>query len=191
MQNSSDPASSLTFHFEIEPAEYARGLRSLARWSPYRWLGLAFVALPFIPVTMQAITGDRRWMNPGPASVFLLLTVAAYLVLGPIGQRWRVRHARRLNPILAAEHRLEFSPEGLHSGAGPATGFMAWPGIRHVREDAEFYFCYYTERCAYYLPKRLIQTDAQDEALRALIRQQAPDKGAGLAREVTLPVQAT
>ena len=186
-----DTNSPLSFRFEIDPAEYARGVRALARWSSYRWLALPVAALPFVPMVMQAITSDGRWMTPPAASPFIAIPIIAYLWFGPTGYRFRVRRAKRASPILQAEQRLEFARDGLHTSAGPAAGFMAWSGILHVREDAEFYFFYYTERCAYYLPKRVIQSDALDDGLRSFIRAHAPDRGAELAQDAASVPSAT
>jgi len=188
-----DPGTvaSLRYRFRLDPAEYARAVTALAKWSPWRFLSLGLAAVPFVPIVAYAITDDKRWIQPGAAIPFLALPILAYLFGGPWGQRFRVRRAQNGAPLLREEFVYEFSGTGLNTQAGPASGHLGWPGMLRIRENPEFYFFYYSDKCAYYLPKRLVADEAESRALRTLIREHAPDKGVHLARDSDSDVAVT
>lgn len=176
----------LVFAYDFEPAEYARAVTALGRWSRRRWIGLVIGLLPVVPIVMVFVTGEEKWISPRFAGGFLIIPVLTYIAFGPITRRLRAMWARRTAPLLQERQIFEFSHIGLKCQAGPASGELLWRGIVRVREDAEFYFFYYSPDCAYYVPKRVIEDESLEDALRSLIRECAPDRGQYLAREGTL-----
>src|SRR3954447_4565005 len=95
-----DTLASLRFRFRLEPAEYARAVAALSKWSRWRFLGLGLAVVPFGPIVAYAMTDDKRWIQHGEAIPFLALPALAYLLGGPWAQRFRVRRAKKGAPLL-------------------------------------------------------------------------------------------
>ena len=57
---------------------------------------------------------------------------------------------------------------------------MRWDALVEAAETDEFFLFYYSKKCAYYLPKRVVGGPEDQAVLRAFIRQHAGTRAKGL-----------
>lgn len=103
--------------------------------------------------------------------------------------QWRQGRLLAADPHLAEEHALDLTSAGLQSACSHMTVQVPWSAITRVQETTEFYLFWYGPRQALPVAKRIL-TDEEDAALRAIVRAEAQDRGAGLALERPLPAGA-
>jgi YcxB-like protein len=74
--------------------------------------------------------------------------------------------------------RLAISPDALESGCDTCSNQLRWSAIQRVVETPEFFFLFYTPQCAYYLPKQVLRTPAEQERVRIALRTYLPEQAA-------------
>jgi len=127
---------------------------------------------------------------PGTAAVTALLAVGGVLAALSALQaeaRWRGRRALATDPHRDEPYLVELSAEGIRIYCDHVDARITWAGITCVEETAEFYLFLRGSSGGPAVPKRAL-SDSDDQQLRELVRRWSPDRGAGLAREVSEPV---
>jgi len=101
----------------------------------------------------------------------------------------RFDHQRRTagmlaeNPHFNESHEIEVTRDRLLSRCSHVAAEYAWSGIERVTENAEFYIFSNGPAAGLTVPKRAL-SDVEDRALREIVREAAPDRGANLAPQV-------
>jgi hypothetical protein len=177
----------MIFTYKSDPNEGVEALTASVRAVTPKWAGLPTYGLTILGVAALARITTHNWGEITGFTVFGLgiLTLAAKLE-----QRLRWERAIEADPHSAENHSVEIGERGLAFSCEHARSDLAWSGVRRVVETPGHYLfvCGPFGACA--VPKRII-SDAEDDALRAIIREHSPDRGANLARELAPAAPAT
>lgn len=170
-----------TYQFRLEPAETVRAARHVQRRQPLAW------AIWLVWPALAALT-LLYWATGTPLRDLWLLGIVAGGLLGmqviaPFVQRWQVGRAYAETPGLREPQRYELTTAGLVMAGGAASTTLGWDAILEVTETSEFYLFFYSKRCAYYLPKRVVGGAVDQRSLRTLLRTHLGVRAAGLQEE--------
>src|SRR5574341_830173 len=172
--------SSLTFTWTWSAREHARVSTWLLReqfatwyWRLAGWLFLVFLVGAM--VIGVVVTEDR------PAALIglipWLVLIAFWLAFARWGSGWlQAWSARRLDPNLAHPFEHVLAEDGLHVHTHTANTDLKWAGLYKVTELPDLFLFYYNKRCAYYLPKRVIPSPNELQAVREFIRAHVGDR---------------
>jgi hypothetical protein len=100
----------------------------------------------------------------------IILACLAYGYVGLPIQSWRVLESNR------KEQTYEFSPEGVVEQLADHSAFVKWSVFSRVVETRDFYVFLMRGRRAIFLPKRALESPADHEQYRELIRGHAPHR---------------
>jgi hypothetical protein len=146
---------------------YRRGFARLMKWCVYAVLAVASVL--FI---VSTVAGDFE--TAGAFVPWILLLIFWIVFIGTFIGRIQAWSARRQDPNIAHPFTYTFSDEGFHVSMKSTDVDQRWSGLDKVRETDNLFMFYYTPRCAYYLPKRVLEGDAQVDSFRDWLRQRIP-----------------
>ena len=169
------------YQFRLDPAETIRATRFVQQRRPLAWASwLAWPALIGLAL-LYLSTGT-------PLRDMWLLVIAAGGLLGmqllsPLVQRWQVRRAYAEPPGLQEPQRYELTAAGLVMSGGAASVTLGWEAILEVTETPEFYLFFFSKRCAYYLPKRVVGGAAEQRSLRTFLRMHLGSRATGLLED--------
>jgi hypothetical protein len=158
--------------------EHQRGLRAVGRVSLRRRPWVRAVRIGFPIVLLAVLFGGRLLAGElqfDLVSVVSLLPWLLFLVLWIVLLRWgefylAARRTRRLDPSAKGTLTRTFSAEGFRiDGAGQSV-VLTWKGVHSAVETREFLLIFLNKACAYYVPKRLIPTPDELQAVRDLLR---------------------
>ena len=158
--------------------EHQRGLRAVARISLRRRPGVRAVRIGF-PILLLAVLFGGRWLA-GELAFNLVLVVSLlpwllFLVLWIVLLRWgeaylAARRTRRLDPSAQGTLTRTFSAEGFRIDGTGQSVVLTWKGVHSAVETPEFLLIFLNKVSAYYVPKRLIPTPHELQAVRDLLR---------------------
>ena len=170
----SDP---LSFTFTLDPAEHVRAAGSLARrhrsWF-LRWGWAVIVALP----AMISLASGAPLTSLWPYGV-MIFAGGLYLLLAPPLLRRQVRRQLEQTPSLREPQTYRFAETSLQMGNPLAATELGWDAVIEAVETPEFLFVYFSPKCAYYLPKRVLGRRAED--VRNFLRGRLGARAAGLS----------
>jgi hypothetical protein len=158
-------ASASTIIWRVTPDEHVRAVRALqgyhARFERRLRRELRTLALLLLALGALTVIAWRWWVaRRPPVELFVAFGVPA--LLGALYAAWRpmalgraARRQLRENPLAMQERRYTFDSRGVKIAGESFSDSFAWPDIRHVGETPEF-FLIFSQRSAYYLPKRAI-----------------------------------
>ena len=168
----------LTYEFQLDPTETVRASRVVQRRQRFAWITWAIWPLLAALAGFYLVTGTT-WQN-----LWLLGLVATFLlalqVLGPRFQRWQIRRAYAQTPNLRGPQVYRFTDTGLSITGGAAATTLGWDTFVEVAEVDDFFLFFYSKKCAYYLPKRVVGAEAEQSALRKLLRAKLGPRAADL-----------
>ena len=169
----------LVFELVLDPAETVRAGQEIERRDPswQSWRLWAFWLL--IPLTM--IVAFRWPIRALGAVLGAAIFGGLVALLTPALRRRRVRRAYAATPALAGPQRYEFTDDGLALSNASVSNLVRWSAFVQAAETPEFFLLYYSKRCAYYLPRRIMGPEAQIDALRELLRSRLGDRAAHVA----------
>jgi GNAT superfamily N-acetyltransferase len=113
-----------------------------------------------------------------------LVAVLATMTALRLDGRSQMRRLQEGDPHSLETHFVELDPEGIRTWCAHVDARYPWREFTKTTENNEFYLFVRPSGTGAAIPKRLLD-DATESALRVHIREWAPDRGAGLAREVT------
>lgn len=153
----------------IDPREYVRVGRLVYRRTRIAkmWQALAVTFVVLLAGMFLLFEGTRTFLVPALMGLVVWLLWDA---LTPRFERWQVRRALAGLPSLQEPQAYTFDSDGLHMRNSLASGTVAWAAIVKAVETDEYFLLYYTDRCAYYLPKRVV--GEQSPELRELLASQ-------------------
>lgn len=173
------PAPALSYTFGWDRQEFARFYRQLTR---HARLGVfanlciwAFVAMTVFNAAYTAYVAATRGFAAAagmmPWVLMMVLYVAFFRLFTPF---WIARKWERQNCCSAHPTTRELDEDGLRVRCSMRDMKLAWPGIRRVVETKEFLIFFQTERCAHYLPKRVVGGAAELQRVRDFLIRHAP-----------------
>lgn len=168
-------ASASTVVWRVTPAEHLRAVTDLQRYyskrvrrltRELRVLALALLALgaAFAIAWRWRASGEFP-LGPTVTAVSFAAIVAAALLLRPWFARRAARRQLETNPLATQQRRYTFEQSGVRIAGETFSDDLAWNDIRHIGETPEF-FLIFSQRSAYYLPKRAIVWPETIEGLR-------------------------
>jgi len=158
--------STINLSFRYAESDYVRALR--AHYASHLRLRLDIV----VTVVLAGI-GVYFWQSPSRhwlglacvvvAVAFVLLLVAAFTVIPPLGFR--------REPKFRDDYSLTFSPEGIHFRTADIDSQLQWSLYSRALIDAHSYVLYYGSRQFTVIPKRVFQSAEQQQAFEQLLTQ--------------------
>ncbi len=83
--------------------------------------------------------------------------------------RWSIKRAMKQNHRLRGQITREVTAQGLECRDDGTSAKFEWRAIERVVETEEFFLFFYTAKCAYFIPRRMVP-DVDLAPLRALVR---------------------
>jgi hypothetical protein len=162
-----------TFDWKVEEHAHVVGLLVRERfqsgvWRVIRWLVVVILSLATIATLASLLLHD--YSSAARLGPLVVLVGGATFWF----ERWtgliRAWQVQRMDPAVRypISHAVEES--GLRIITRTAETRLDWSGLHKVRETPRLFMFYYSERIAYYLPKRVVGAEAEVAALRTLIR---------------------
>lgn len=144
--------------FELTFADQVRASRAIFRRQPTMWVSFALFAVLLIWLLWtdyQTVSQGRRvhW-NLTAMGVATVAIGALFVYFSPNLTVWSYR---RGNKLIAGPHTYSFLADHLSMESPLASTDIAWPAIREVREDADFFLFFISKTQAAVLPKRELQ----------------------------------
>jgi hypothetical protein len=171
-------ASASTIVWRVTPAEHVRAVTDLQRYyakrerrltRELRVVGIALAALGFAAWCVW------RWLVTGEFPAIVAVAVASGAVLlvvvafsRPFALRYRARRQLTKNPLAMQQRRYTFDGNGVQIAGDTFADTYPWADINHIGETPEF-FLIFSQRSAYYLPKRAIAWPETLEGLREVM----------------------
>jgi hypothetical protein len=172
---------SLRFEINPTPDETRRACTAIAQacLPPSRGNAILFGMYVVVGLAAYFLTPATR---PITFLIGLIAVVATALLLQADG-RLRVRRLQLDDTHARETHFVELTPEGVRAWCSHVDARYQWKDFFKVIENDEFYLLLRPSGNGSAIPKRLLD-DSTDAELRDHIRAWAPDRGAGLAREL-------
>jgi YcxB-like protein len=169
----------LTFELVLDPAETVRASQEIERRARTRGaLGLWLFWL-LIPLSMAiSFRAPARVLLACLALMGIAVLLAAVL---PAIRRRQVRNVYAGTPALAGPQRYEFTQDGLAVSNESVSNLIRWSGFVEAAETPEFFLLYYSKKCAYYVPRRILGSEEQVDAVRRLLRERLTERAANVA----------
>jgi hypothetical protein len=158
----------LTFTFHLDPAEQIRATKALTRRQRFSWVfrwGWIVFILPFLFAVVADVPLRVLW----PYAIILGI-IGLSSALTPVWLRRQIRRAIEATPSLREPQTYHLTPEALRMSNPLAATELRWDAVLEAAETDEFVLLYYTPKCAYYVPKRII--GARLAGLREFLRRQ-------------------
>ena len=167
--------SASTIVWRVTPEEHVRAVAALQQYHAkrerrvtreLRMLALAIVALAAagMLVSIRVRTGRAPVVQAAVLAVAAVISTA-WIATRPLALRRAARRQLRENPLAMQERRYTFDSFGVKIAGETFADNYPWREIRHIGETPEF-FLIFTQRSAYYLPKRAIVWPDSLESLR-------------------------
>jgi hypothetical protein len=158
--------STVTLSFRYRERDYVRALRAhYASHLQLPWDLVGTVVLVSIGAYLCWSRG-LDWLGAGCLIIgvtFALMLFAAFIVIPPLVFR-REREFRD-------DYTLTFSPEGIHLHTPRIDSQLQWDLYSRALVDAHSYLLYYGEHQFTVIPKRVFQSDEQQQAFELLLTQ--------------------
>ncbi len=131
-----------------------------------------------LPVLLLALVFGPRWLSGDLEwNLVLLFSALPWLLLLALWAfllRWgdsylSARRTRRLDISARGTLTRTISAEGFRVDGTGQSSDLRWEGIHSAVETPEFLLIFYNKLCAYYVPKRLIPTPLELQAVRDLL----------------------
>jgi hypothetical protein len=174
--------SPLTYEVILDAAETVQASRALRRRQRFAWLEWAvWPLMGGVALLILLLGRDWRalWPLAAVALVLLLLQPASTWLM-----RWQLRRAWRETPSLQGPQVYEFSDSGVTITGGASSIRLGWDSFVDAAETEAFFLLYYSKRFAYYLPKRVVGSEAELHSLRELFARKLGTRATGLATSV-------
>lgn len=158
--------STVTRSFRYLERDYVRAMRAhYATRCRLPWDIVAMVVL-IGTGTYLCWSQGPDWLGVGCLVVgiaFALVLIAAFVVIPPL--------AFRREPKFRDDYTLTFSPEGIHFHTAHVDSQLQWSLYSRALVDAHSYLLYYGNHQFTVVPKRVFQSDEQQQAFEQLLTQ--------------------
>jgi hypothetical protein len=168
--------SDLTFTFHLDPAEQVRATQAVTRRQRFSWLWRWGWIVFLLPVVL-ALATDVPLRTLWPYAVILSI-IAIWSALVPVLMRRQIRRTISATPSLREPQTYHFAPEALRMTNPLAAAELRWDAVLEAAETSEFILLYYSPKCAYYVPKRIVGSRLAE--LREFLRSMMGSRAAAL-----------
>jgi hypothetical protein len=165
--------------FDWRLREHAHVIRLLVRerlgsgwWRVFRWVVIFVLAAAAAAAVGSLLLGD---LASASRLLVLGLLVGVLTFRFPELTGWlRAWQVSRIDPAVKhpISHVLEES--GLRILTNKAETHIRWEGLKKVRETSDLFMFYYSDRIAFYLPKRVLEGEADVAMIRRLVQERLP-----------------
>jgi len=162
-----DPAETVRASQEVE--RRARTLRGQAVW--FFWLLIPLV----MALTLHAPLSVLK------TYLIVIIIVGLFALIWPAIRERQVRRLYADTPALSGPQSYTFTDDGLAVANAGVSNLIRWSAFTEAAETSEFFLLYYSRKCAYYLPKRIIDSDALVDAVRAFLRDKLGERATHVA----------
>jgi hypothetical protein len=171
----------LLFTFRWDAAEHRRILRDISRHRErttgqriFWWALGVLLCVVGVSVVVDAVKRADEGLSATmlPWLVIIGFWIAFWHWTTPWLNTWQFR---RQFAWVKEPARFRFDADGLHTAWGSQASSMRWDGVRRVVETETVFLFFFSPACALFLPTRAVNSAAEREALRRLIRR---EKGA-------------
>lgn len=173
-------SATLSFTFFLDPAEQVRAGQAVANRLRFAWFRRWGWALIFALPLVLVLTGDVPLTSLWPYGVILVL-IGAFFALTPAILRRQVRRAIAQTPSLREPQTYEFTDAGVRMTNPLAAAELRWGAVIEAAETEEFVLLYYSPKCAYYVPKRIIGPRLDE--LRAYLHARLAARASGVPQD--------
>ena len=162
--------------YQLEFREFYHALRWYT-WRKFWWVYCILI----VAVTVGLMTGVfHSDDDPISSRLVAILPPLIIPVLLVVFFLWGIyRNARRQfktnNSLREARHVI-FSEQGIESSASDSSGKVAWTALHQIIETPESFLLFYSSAVFAVIPKRSMESEAQIQTLRDLIRQKLGTK---------------
>src|SRR4051812_9721745 len=175
-------SSFLTFEFTLDAAETVRASEAIERRARDASTLPVVVVWVLMPVSMLLAFNFGMTFFKVAAVIVLLLMLFA--LISPAMRRRQIRRLYEATPSLSGLQRYEFSDEGLAMSNAGAENLLRWSAVVEAAESKDFFLIYFTKKCAYYLPKRAVASEAREAEIREFLRVKLEER----AKHVVPPI---
>jgi hypothetical protein len=162
-----DPAETVRAGQEVE--RRARTLRSQAVW--FFWLLIPLV----MALTLHAPLAVLK------TYFIVMVLVGLFALVWPAIRERQVARLYAATPALSGPQSYTFTDDGLAIANAGVSNLVRWSAFTEAAETPEFFLLYYSRKCAYYLPKRIIHSDDVVDTVRAFLREKLGERAAHIA----------
>ena len=165
-----------TYTFDWRLGEHAQVVTLLSRdrhksgiWRVFRWSVVIVLAVATVATFASAFVGDfTSALQLGPLVVIVGGLTFWFEKWTGLLRAWQIK---RLDPAVhhPITHAIETS--SLKVTSKVAETRLKWEGLFKVRETPDLFLFYYSDRIAYYLPKRVIGGQEEVDRVRRSIRE--------------------
>jgi drug/metabolite transporter superfamily protein YnfA len=166
--------ASLKFEFALDAAETVRASQAIEKRARSVRLQAVLMLLFAAPITMGIVRGASSRFYAAYFSV--LVVIILFSRIWPTIRERQVRKFYDAAPALRGIQRYEFADDGLALTNDHASNLVRWTAFTQAVETPEFFLLYYSPKCAYYLPKRIVANESQTDAVREFLREKLGPK---------------
>ena len=162
-------AESLKFEFALDAAETIRASQEIEKRARSARLQVAIMVLYAAPITIGMVRGASLGFYVAYFGVVVII-----MLFGRIWPTIRERQVRKYYdgaPAFRGVQRYEFNDDGLALSNDHTSNLIRWTAFTEAVETPEFFLLYYSPKCAYYLPKRIVTNESQTDAVREFLRE--------------------
>lgn len=168
----------LKFEFALDAAETVRAGQEVEKRGRSGRLQAVLMLLFAAPLTIGIVRGAPSKFY---AAYFgILIGILLLTLIWPAIRERQVQKFYDAAPAFRGIQRYEFADEGLGLSNDQASNLVRWTAFTQAVETPEFFLLYYSPKCAYYLPKRVVETEGQAVAIRGLLRDKLGEKAESL-----------
>lgn len=163
----------MEFRSQFDTQEFLRASKAVERVTSKRHLvWLLALGAPVFIAGISLIGGyfdavDPVWMRV-PLWPWLFFPLLSFVGI-PLLVRWQLLRAVKANPRLPCEMVRIVTADGLECRDDGTAARFEWRAIERVVATDEFYLFFYTKKCAYFLPRRLVGAQERTQ-LHTLLR---------------------
>lgn len=168
-----------TYTFDWRLKEHAHVISLLVReklesvwWRVLRWVVICLLAAALIAAFGSVLLGDLA--SAGSLVVLGLLVGGMTFRLPEWTGRVRAWQVTRIDPAVRHPISLSIEDTGLRVITNKADSHLRWGGLKKVRETSSLFLFYYSDRVAFYLPKRVLGDEVDAATVRGLVQERLP-----------------
>jgi hypothetical protein len=167
------------YELQLDPAETVRASRAVARRTPWgRYAQMVWLAVLVVLVTAALVLEVPIGIVGTWFAVLMFISLATLAL--PALQRRQIRRAYAGTPSLQGPQSYRFTDEGIEMANALARSNVRWDALVEAAETPDFFLFYYSKKCAYYLPKRVVGDLAAQALLREFVREHLGARAGGL-----------
>jgi hypothetical protein len=167
------------YTFDWRLREHAQVISLLVRerlgsgwWRLLRGVVICVLAVALIAAVGSVLLGDLA--SAGSLLILSLLVGGLTFRFPEWTGRIRAWQVSRIDPAIRHPISHVIEDTGLRVITNKADTRLRWGGLKKVRETSGLFMFYYSDRVAFYLPKRVLEGEAEVATVRGLVQERLP-----------------